>query len=109
VVCGLFLSQAALASVRSRRTEIGTLRCLGWSAREIFAVILGELFAVGVIAGALGNLLAYGLGTVFDLHTTPAHAAVVFPVAVLLALVAGSVHPPGGPRGSSRWTPSARR
>ncbi|MCW2917717.1 MAG: hypothetical protein JWN52_5785 [Actinomycetia bacterium] len=91
VVCGLFLSQAALASVRSRRTEIGTLRCLGWSTREIFIVILGELFTVGVIAGALGSLLAYGLGTVLDLHTTTVHAALVFPVAVLLALVAGSV------------------
>jgi len=91
VVCGLFLAQAALASVRSRRTEIGTLRCLGWNTREIFTVILGELFTVGVIAGALGSLLAYGLGAVLDLHTTAAHAALVFPVAVLLAVVAGSV------------------
>jgi ABC-type lipoprotein release transport system permease subunit len=91
VVCGLFLSQAALASVRSRRTEIGTLRCLGWSTREIFTVILGELLTVGVIAGALGSLLAYGLGTALDLHTTAAHAALVFPVAVLLALMAGSL------------------
>jgi putative ABC transport system permease protein len=91
VVCGLFLSQAALASVRSRRTEIGTLRCFGWSTREIFTVILGELFTVGVVAGALGSLLAYGLGAVLGLHTTVTHAALVFPVAVLLALLAGSV------------------
>jgi putative ABC transport system permease protein len=91
VVCGLFLGQSALASVRSRRTEIGTLRCLGWSTREIFTVILGELLAVGAIAGALGGLLAYGLGAVLGLRTTVAHAALVFPVAVLLAVVAGSV------------------
>ena len=41
--------------MRSRRTEIGTLRCLGWSAREIFAVILGELLMVGVLAGPSGR------------------------------------------------------
>ncbi|MFJ8535502.1 FtsX-like permease family protein [Streptomyces sp. NPDC093591] len=47
VVCGLFLAQAALASVRSRRSEIGTLRCVGWSAPEILRLILGELAVIG--------------------------------------------------------------
>src|SRR6185436_10814362 len=57
VVCRLFPSQAALASVRARRTEIGTLRCIGWSTREIFTLILGELLTVGVLSGALGAVL----------------------------------------------------
>jgi hypothetical protein len=34
VVCGIFLAQSTLASVRSRRTEIATLRCLGWARRK---------------------------------------------------------------------------
>jgi putative ABC transport system permease protein len=44
-----------------------------------------------VLAGALGGLLAYGLGAVLDLHTTVVHAALVLPVAVLLAVVAGTL------------------
>jgi ABC-type lipoprotein release transport system permease subunit len=89
VVCGLFLGQAALASVRSRRTEIGTLRCLGWSAPEVLRLILGELAVIGLGAGALGSLLAYGLGALLNLSGSAAKAALVLPVALLLALVAG--------------------
>ncbi|MCX4766806.1 ABC transporter permease [Streptomyces sp. NBC_01275] len=89
VVCGLFLAQAALASVRSRRTEIGTLRCVGWSAPEILRLILGELAVIGLAAGALGALLAYGLGALLGLPTSATKAALVLPVALLLALTAG--------------------
>ncbi|MGW2047347.1 FtsX-like permease family protein [Streptomyces sp. NPDC001858] len=91
VVCGLFLAQAALASVRSRRTEIGTLRCVGWSASEILRLILGELAAIGLAAGTLGALLAYGLGALLGLPTSAAKAALVLPVALLLALTAGAL------------------
>ncbi|WP_037609331.1 FtsX-like permease family protein [Streptacidiphilus rugosus] len=89
VVCALFLGQAALASVRSRRTEIGTLRCLGWSAGEVFRLMLGELLLIGAAAGAAGALLAYALAAGFGLHTSAAKAALVLPTAVLLALLAG--------------------
>ncbi|MFF4364321.1 FtsX-like permease family protein [Streptomyces sp. NPDC001604] len=91
VVCGLFLTQAALASVRSRRTEIGTLRCTGWSAGEVLRLILGELAAVGLGAGTLGALLAYGLGALLGLSHSLAKAALVLPVALLLALLAGLI------------------
>ncbi|WP_128380523.1 FtsX-like permease family protein [Streptomyces cavernae] len=89
VVCGLFLAQAALASVRSRRTEIGTLRCVGWSTSEILRLILGELAVIGLGAGALGAVLAYGLGTLLGLPGSGVKAALVLPVALLLALGAG--------------------
>ncbi|WP_370118536.1 FtsX-like permease family protein [Streptacidiphilus sp. MAP12-33] len=89
VVCALFLGQAALASVRARRTEIGTLRCVGWSAGEVFRLILGELLLIGTVAGAAGALLAYLLAVGFGLHASAAKAALVLPTAVLLALAAG--------------------
>lgn len=89
VVCGLFLAQAALASVRSRRTEIGTLRCVGWSTSEILRLILGELAVIGVGAGALGALLAYGLGSLLSLPGAAPKAALVLPIALLLAMAAG--------------------
>lgn len=89
VVCALFLAQAALASVRSRRTEIGTLRCVGWSASEVLRLVLGELAVIGLVAGALGSLLAYALGALLGLRHSTAEAALVLPVALLLALAAG--------------------
>ncbi|MFJ5220020.1 FtsX-like permease family protein [Streptomyces sp. NPDC088354] len=91
VVCGLFLAQAALASVRSRRTEIGTLRCVGWTSRDILRLVLGELAVIGLAAGTAGALLAYLLGSLLGLSDAAAKAALVLPVALLLALTAGAV------------------
>lgn len=91
VVCALFLGQSALASVRARRSEIGVLRTLGWSRREVFGVVLGELLLIGAAAGAAGSVLAYGLGRLLGLGVSPGRALVVLPVAVLLALAAGAV------------------
>jgi ABC-type lipoprotein release transport system permease subunit len=91
VVCALFLGQAALASVRSRRGEIGILRCLGWSASEVLRLILGELALIGLGAGALGAVLAYVLGAAMGLPHAVLKGALVLPVALLLAVVAGLV------------------
>ncbi|WP_055588244.1 FtsX-like permease family protein [Streptacidiphilus griseoplanus] len=91
VVCGLFLAQAALASVRSRRTEIGTLRCMGWTASEVLRLVLGELAVIGLAAGAAGAVLAFVLGWALDLPHAALKAAAVLPVALLLALAAGVV------------------
>ncbi|MET9123364.1 ABC transporter permease [Streptomyces sp. NPDC004528] len=89
VVCALFLGQAALASVRSRRTEIGTLRCLGWSSGEILR--LGELAVIGLVAGTAGTVVAYVLGQVLGQPHTVVKALLVLPVALLLAVAAGLV------------------
>ncbi|MFE2540042.1 ABC transporter permease [Actinacidiphila glaucinigra] len=89
IVCALFLAQAALASVRSRRIEIGTLRCLGWSPPEILRLILGELLFIGLAAGTLGAVLAYVLGVLLGLPDAAWKAALVLPVALLLAVTAG--------------------
>ena len=55
LICAFFLSNGALASVRARRAEIGTLRTLGWPGRAIFAVVLGELAFVGLWRGSWGR------------------------------------------------------
>ncbi|MFG2789533.1 FtsX-like permease family protein [Streptomyces sp. NPDC048419] len=91
VVCALFLGQAALASVRSRRTEIGTLRCVGWSGTEVLRLVLGELAAIGLAAGAVGALLAYGLGRLLGQPDAGARSLLVLPVALLLAVAAGLI------------------
>lgn len=91
VVCALFLGQAALASVRSRRTEIGTLRCVGWSGTEVLRLILGELAVIGIAAGVAGSLLTYGLGTLLGQPDAGAKSLLVLPVSLLLATVAGLI------------------
>ncbi|MFJ3762745.1 FtsX-like permease family protein [Streptomyces sp. NPDC090080] len=91
VVCALFLGQAALASVRSRRTEIGTLRCLGWSGGEVLRLVLGELAVIGLAAGAAGTVLAYVLGRVLGQPEAGAKSLLVLPVALLLATAAGLI------------------
>lgn len=89
LVCGFFLLNSALAAVRFRRREIATLRCLGWSPGQVFAVVLGELALVGLAAGLVGTAIAAALVEAFSLQLPVARTLLVAPVAVVLAVVAG--------------------
>lgn len=91
VVSSLFLANGAFASVRARRSEIGTLLCLGWPQRRIFVVVLGELALTGLLAGLLGTGLAAGLVRLLSLDMPLLQALLVAPVSVALAVVAGLV------------------
>ncbi|MGS2613368.1 FtsX-like permease family protein, partial [Micromonospora sp. LZ34] len=89
VVCVLFLGNAVSAAVRNRRPELAVLACLGWPARRIAALILGEVAALGFAAGLLSLGLAVPLGAVLGIDVDWRRAALAVPVALLLALVAG--------------------
>jgi ABC-type antimicrobial peptide transport system permease subunit len=89
VVCGLFLANAALASVRARRTEIGTLLTLGWSRASIFRAIVAELALVGALAGIAGTVLALIAVPLLSLHISLLRTLLVAPVAVVVAIIAG--------------------
>ena len=91
VICGFFLGNGALASVRARRAEIGTLLTLGWSRTAIFAGVLGELAVVGLVAGALGTGVAAALATGLSLRVSLVSTLLVLPIAVGLAIVAGAL------------------
>ena len=84
-----FLANGALSAMRSRREEIGTLLCLGWSRPRIFAATLGELAVTGLVAGGAGAGLAALLITAFGLRLALWYTALIIPVAVLLAVLAG--------------------
>lgn len=90
VICCFFLGNGALASVRARRAEIGTLLTIGWTRRAIFRAVLGELVLVGLAAGALGTGLAAAIVAGLSLSVSPSHVVLVLPIAVLLTLVAGA-------------------
>ena len=89
VVCVLFLANGAYASVRSRRTELGVLACLGWGRAALFRVVLGELALVGLATGVIGAALAEVLALVLRLDLPWWHVLSVVPIALGLAGVAG--------------------
>lgn len=91
VICGFFLGNGALAAVRARRAEIGTLLTFGWSRLAIFRAVLAELLLVGLVAGAAGAGLAAVLVEAFSLRLPLLRVLLVVPIALLLALVAGAV------------------
>ncbi len=89
VVCVLFLGNGAYASVRSRRTELGVLACLGWGRAALFRLVLGELALVGLVTGVIGAALAEVLALAIRLQLPWWHALLVVPVALGLACVSG--------------------
>jgi putative ABC transport system permease protein len=89
VVTGLFVANGALAAVRSRRRELGTLLALGWSRPRIFGVVLGEVALIGLLAGLAGAALAAALVRVLGLAMPLTQVLLVAPVATLLATLAG--------------------
>jgi ABC-type lipoprotein release transport system permease subunit len=89
VVCVLFLANGAYASVRSRRTELGVLACLGWGRAALFRLVLGELALVGLATGVIGAALAEVLALALRLDLPWWHALLVVPIALGLACVAG--------------------
>ena len=91
VVCGLFVANATSAAVRARRTELGVLSSLGWSGSRLFAVVLSEVAAVGLIAGALGGLIALPLAALIGVQASLIRAALAIPAATVLAALAGLV------------------
>ncbi|MGI8524190.1 MAG: FtsX-like permease family protein [Nocardioides sp.] len=75
--------------MRSRTAELGILSCLGWSRRKIFWLLETELLLTGLIAGLAGTAIAATLVAVVGLHVAWWQLALITPVAVLLAGVAG--------------------
>ena len=91
VVCAAFLANGAWASVRSRRAELGILACVGWGPAALFGLVLGELAAIGLVAGITGAGLAAILAAGLRLDLPLWRAALVIPIAVGLACLAGAV------------------
>ncbi len=54
LVCAVWLAVLAFLNVRERKTEIGVLRALGYSASEILGLVIGKGLAIGVLGAALG-------------------------------------------------------
>ncbi|KPV52354.1 permease [Kouleothrix aurantiaca] len=63
LIVGMFLIYNTITfSVVQRRGLLGTLRCIGVSRRQIFALVLGEAVIVGVVGAVAGVALGIVLG-----------------------------------------------
>jgi putative ABC transport system permease protein len=63
LMVGLFLIYNTMTfSVVQRRPLFGTLRCLGVTRREVFALVLGEALIVGTVGAGLGLVLGVAMG-----------------------------------------------
>ena len=90
MVCVLFVGNAATAAVRGRRQELGVLACLGWRRSRLFTVVLGEVVAIGVVAGLLSAAIALPVSAAAGLSASPGRALLAVPAAVLVAAVAAA-------------------
>jgi len=102
IICGFFLGNGTLASVRARRFEIGTLLTIGWSRPAIFRVVLAELALAGLAAGVLGAVIAALLTKTLALDAPLTRSLLVVPVALGLALVFGVLPAWSAARGAPR-------
>lgn len=62
LVASLAVINTTLISIQERRREIGLLRAVGATQRQIYRILLGETALMGVVGGALGGI--GGLGVV---------------------------------------------
>jgi putative ABC transport system permease protein len=63
MVVALFLIYNTMTfSVLQRRSLFGTLRCLGVTRREVFLMVVGEAFLIGIIGTGVGILLGIIMG-----------------------------------------------
>jgi len=91
IVAVLFLTNAAAASVRARRTELGVLAAVGWTRLSLFAVIIGELAAIGLAGGVTGAVLALAVSAALGDHLALGSAALAVPAALAISAAAGLI------------------
>jgi ABC-type antimicrobial peptide transport system permease subunit len=89
IVGVLFAANSASAGVRSRRTELGILAALGWTRRNLFATVIGELAAIGLLGGLVGAVVAVCLSAVLGLTPVIAQAALAVPAVMVITSAAG--------------------
>jgi putative ABC transport system permease protein len=103
----LVVANTMSIAVRERRKEIGVLKTLGFTSRQVMGLVVSESVLIGVIGGALGVLGSQGvmwllthapgvkslLGTIglTELDLRPLVAGLGFANAVFLGFVAGFV------------------
>jgi lipoprotein-releasing system permease protein len=85
------IASVLVVSVVQKRKEIGILRAMGVTRRDVLRVFLLQGALVGVGGSVLGTALGAGLGALFASLARNADGSATFPIAVSAALIARSV------------------
>jgi putative ABC transport system permease protein len=100
IVIALVSANTAAMAVRERRHELAVMRALGFTRRTLVGFLIAEGMLMGLVAGALGSAIAYGLlrifgpallGPDFGLRLMPAVAAESIAVAAAIGLVSAAI------------------
>ena len=104
IIGALTVANTMLAAVLERRRELALLSTIGWSARQLGSLVLGEAIMVSMLGTAGGVLLglaaarllprALGLGAFISPLTTPWTLGRALLIGIVIGIV-GAIYPPG--------------
>lgn len=81
LVAAIGIANTMTMAILERTREIGLMKAIGATNRDILGIFLGEAASIGFIGGASGTLLGWGLGKLFN-GTLSGALASIFPVPV---------------------------
>lgn len=92
VVGGIGIMNVLFVSVKERTNEIGILKAIGCSKRDILLEFLAEAAAISLIGGVLGNLLSMAVAPVVEyLGVRVELSAFAFLLALVFAVGTGTI------------------
>ncbi|MEG1528181.1 MAG: ATP-binding cassette domain-containing protein [Clostridia bacterium] len=104
VVSSIMIGIITYVSVVERTREIGVLRSLGASKKDIMVVFISETFIIGLVAGVLGIGISYFLSLIINLIMSsvapllsslamlnPLHALMLVGISFVLTVFAGVI------------------
>lgn len=92
VVGGIGIMNVLFVSVKERTNEIGILKAIGCSQRDILFEFLAEAAAISLIGGILGNLLSLAVAPVVQyLGVRVELSAAAFLIALIFAVATGTI------------------
>lgn len=87
--CALVIGNAAGASVRARRVELGVLACVGWRPSLLLRSVLREMLFVGSVGAVAGAALSLPIGATLGNPVGPLRVVLAIPAAIAVSLLAG--------------------
>lgn len=85
----LTVALIAAATVATRRRELATLACVGWSSTRMGLLVAGELALLGLAAGLLAASVSWPLAHIMGISITWWRVALAIPLGAVLALIPG--------------------
>ena len=79
LVAAIGIANTMTMAILERTREIGLMKAIGATNRDILGIFLGEAASIGLIGGATGTLLGWGMGKLFN-GTLSSALSSIFPV-----------------------------